>query len=224
METFVVLSTCDLSLMPDIETLRTHMQRLAAVTAVFAVEYGESQFSFDPRWHKRQQMASNINGCGDELYIHFAPHGCYIKGFAHESEMSPYKDAARAIWPGIVDSVPPEFASSLSEPAFDPDATTFVIWRLHPAAEWSSGDVDYPDGDYKDGSADLLEPITFTVENVTEWLSENYETDVDSEIVRSVFNDRPLTDSQMAKLNPTSPLHSIRDAVRATGWETAIGG
>ena len=42
--------------------------------------------------------------------------------------------------------------------------------------------------------------------------------------MQSVFDDRPLTDSQMAKLNPTSPLHSIRDAVRATGWETAIGG
>ena len=219
-----MLSTSDLSSMPDIEALRIHMQRLAAITAVFAVEYSESQFSFDPRWHKRQQLASSINGCGDELYIHFAPHGVFIKGFAHESEMTPYKDAARTIWPGVVDSVPPEFASPLTEPAFDPNATTFVIWRLQSDTGWSTGDVDYPDGDYKDGSADLLEPITFSVDDVTEWLSENYETDVDREIVQFVFDDRPLTDLQMTKLNPTSPLHSIRDAVRATGWETATGG
>lgn len=200
------------------------MQRLAAITSVFSVEYGESQFTFNPHWHKRQQVAANINGCGDELYIHFVPHGCFIKGFAHESEMSPYKRDDRSIWPGVFDSVPLEFNSSLIEPAFDPDATTFAIWRLESTTEWATGNIDFPNGDYKDGSADLLEPITFSVADLTEWLSENYETDVDSEIIQSVFSDRPLTDSQMSKLNPTSPKHSIRDAVRATGWETETGG
>ena len=45
--------------MPDIESLKAHMQRLAALTAIFSVDLGEPQFTFDPRWKKRQQVAAN---------------------------------------------------------------------------------------------------------------------------------------------------------------------
>lgn len=219
-----MLSTSDLSLMPDIESLRAHMQLLAAITAVFDVEYGEPPFAFDPCWGRQEQLATNKNGSGDELFIHFTPHGCFIKGFAHESEMTPYKRADRSIWPGVLDHVPAEFESSLTEPAFDPDATTFAIWRLNSANDWSTGDITFPDDDYKDGSADLLEPIAFSVSDLTEWLSENYETDVDSGIVQAVFDGHPLSDAQLSKLNPSSPIHTVRNAVRATGWETEAGG
>ena len=200
------------------------MQQLAAITAVFAVEYGESQFTFDPRWRKHQQVATNINGCGDELFMHFLRHGCFIKGFAHESEMTPYNRDDRSVWPRVIDDVPDNFNSSLSEPAFDPGATTFAIWRMSSSNEWSTGNIEFPVGDYKDGSADLLEPINYTPADVTEWLSENYETDVDSGIIQSVFDGHALSDSQMSKLNPSSPIHAIRNAVRATGWETESGG
>ena len=209
--------------MPGIESLRTQMQRLAAVTAVFAGEYGESQFTFDPLWGKRQQAAMHIDGCGDELYIHFTRHGCFIKGFAHESEMTPYKHPDRAVWPGVLDSVPDEFQNSLNEPAFDREATTFAIWRLSSAADWSMGDVELPSDEFKDGSGELLAPIAFSATDMTNWLTNNYETDVDADIVASVFNDRPLSVEELTKLNPSSPIHEIRDAVLATGWKITNG-
>ena len=204
--------------MPEIADLRAHMQQLAAVTAVFAVDLGEPQFSFNPQWHSHQQVATNINGQGDELYIHFLQCGCLVKGFAHESEMSPYKRADRSIWPGVLNNVPSEFKCSLEETAFSPETTTFVIWRLTIDNRWSTGDVTFPSHDYRDGSVDLLQPLTFSAADFTTWLSENYETDVDHEIIRSVFDGKPLSDAQMAKLNPTSSIRSIRDAVRVTGY------
>jgi hypothetical protein len=213
-----LLSTSDLTEMPDIEPLRQHMQRLAALTAIFSVELGEPQFVFDPRWSKHQQVAMNINGSGDELYIHFTRHGCFIKGFAHESEMTPYKRPDHSIWPGVLDNVPPEFNSSLKEPAFDPDATTFAIWRLASDKQWSTGNVEFPSDDYKDGSADLLKPITFSASEFTDWLAENYEMDVDGGIIQYVFDGQPLSEAQMSKLNPSSPRYVIRDAVLATGY------
>jgi hypothetical protein len=219
-----LLSTSDLSTMPDIESLRQHMQKLAALTAVFSVDLGEGQFVFNPRWRKNQQVAININGCGDELYLHFTPSGCFIKGFAHESEMTPYKKSDHSIWPGVLDSVPAEFDSSIREPAFDPRATTFAIWRLASDSAWSTGVVDFPPGEYKDGSADLLLPITFTHTDFTEWLAENYETEVDKDIVRSVFDGQPFSDKQMLALNPSSPIHETRDAVRDTGYPIQSGG
>lgn len=138
--------------------------------------------------------------------------------------MTPYKRPDHSIWPGVLDNVPPEFNSSLQEPAFDPDATTFAIWRLASDKEWSTGNVEFPSGDYKDGSADLLEPITFSASEFTDWLAENYERDVDCGIIESVFDGQPLSDARMSKLNPSSPLHAIRDAVRATGYAMQHGG
>lgn len=41
-----LLSNSDLTTMPEIAELRSHLQRLAAVAAVFAIEYGETQFNF----------------------------------------------------------------------------------------------------------------------------------------------------------------------------------
>ena len=218
-----MLSTSDLSTMPGIEELRNHMQRLAAVTAVFSVELGEPQFVFDPQWCNHQQVAMNVNGSGDELYIHFLRGGCFLKGFAHESEMTPYKRPDHSIWPGVLDNVPTEFTCSLEEPAFDPEATTFAIWRLTSDPGWSTGNVEFPAGDYKDGSADLLKPVTFSASDFADWLAENYETDVDSGIIQSVFDGQPLSDAQMSKLNPSSPLRAIRDAVRGTGYPIQNG-
>ncbi len=213
-----MLSTSDLTLMPDIESLRRHMQKLAALAAVFSVDLGEPQFLFDPHWAKHQQVAMNINGCGDELYLHFTRRGCFIKGFAHESEMTPYKKPDHSLWPGILDGVPTEFASSLEEPAFDLQATTFAIWRRSSDSTWSTGLVDFPPGEYKDGSADLLLPITFNHNDFTEWLAENYETEVDHHVVKSVFRGQPLSDQQMSALNSSCPIHAIRSAVLATGY------
>lgn len=43
------------------------------------------------------------NGSGDEFDIVFSPAGAYIRGFDHESPMSPYVDDEP--WPGVVDQI-----------------------------------------------------------------------------------------------------------------------
>lgn len=209
--------------MPDIEPLRDHLQRLAAVNAVFAAEMGEPSFGFMPRWRNHQQVAMYIDGSGDELYVHFLQRGCFVKGFAHESQMTPYRRPDHSIWSGVLDDVPQEFHCSLNEPAFSPEATTFAIWRLASDTKWSTGKVVFPADDYKDGSMELLHPVTFGASEFTEWLAENYETDVNSDIIESVFHGQPLSETQMKKLNPESPIHLIRDAVRATGYAIQNG-
>ena len=46
-------------------------------------------------------MASMRNGSGDEYFILFNLHGAIMKGFAHESPMSPWANDAKQIWPGV---------------------------------------------------------------------------------------------------------------------------
>jgi hypothetical protein len=207
--------------MPNIEVLRKRMQQMSAITAVFAVDYGESQFEFHPKWSRHEQMGAIKDGCGDELFAHFVPDGCFIKGFAHESNMTPYKKNPPQLWPGLFDAVPKAFEQSLNEPAFDIPATTFVIWRLANDDVWSTSEIDYCDDDYGDGSADLLEPFAYTYLEFTEWLQDNYEVDVEGSIVESVFNNRPLADADMTTRNPSQPIRMLRDAVRDTGYATA---
>ncbi|MEU9057374.1 hypothetical protein AB0D13_00395 [Streptomyces sp. NPDC048430] len=54
-----------------------------------------------------EEVASMRSGSGDEFDVIFSPAGAYIRGFDHESAMSPYVDDEP--WPGVVDSVPEVF-------------------------------------------------------------------------------------------------------------------
>jgi len=72
-------------------------------------------------------MASMRNGSSDEYFILFDSHGAIMKGFDHESAMSPWSAEEEKVWPGIFDGVPVEFETFLAEPAFSIPATTFCI-------------------------------------------------------------------------------------------------
>jgi hypothetical protein len=131
-----VISTRDLSRLPDIETLRRLMQSLAVLDAILMPEWQYRLFSFNSRWSKGEQMGSMRDGQGDDLFAHFTKAGCFLKGFAHESPMTPYREQPKRVWPGVLDSVPKTFAKSLAEPAFSMEDTTFCIWRLNGDPAW----------------------------------------------------------------------------------------
>jgi hypothetical protein len=216
-----MVSTRDLSELPDIETLRQRFQQMAALEAVFAIGSGTWVYEFHPNWGSSEQMGAIKSGSGDELFAHFTPLGCFIKGFAHESVMSPFKTKPPTLWPGLLSSVPSEFKSSLNEPAFDIPATTFVIWRLANDAEWHTDEIELPSHDYGDGSQDLLEDLVMSPSQFAEWLEENFECDVDASVVACVFERHPLTDAQLRALNSSAAIADLRRAVQETGYPLA---
>lgn len=215
-----MVSTRDLSPLPDIQVLRDRIQLMAALNGAFAVQLGscEPTFSYAPKWTRNTQLGCYDNGCGDELYAHFTPMGCFIKGFAHESEMTPYRVDPPTLWPGLLDDVPAEFKNSLSEPAFDIPATTFVIWRLAVANAWSTSDISLPNDGDCDGSANMLPELLMSASEFTEWLEENYETDVDGTIVKKVFDGEPLNSSWLQALCPEARLSDLTTTVSKTGY------
>jgi hypothetical protein len=217
------ISTRNLAPMPEIELLRQRMQQMAALESVFLTLLGEGVgvFEFHPKWKRSEQMGAAKDGSGDELFVHFTPAGCFIKGFAHESEMTPYKKNPPALWPGLFSGVPAAFASSLKEPAFDIPASTFAVWRLKGDTKWQADKIKYPNDYDCDGSRDLLSYLTFSADEFTEWLAENFETEVDAEIVASVFENRPLSDDQLRSLNPSRPVATLRKVVKETGYPLA---
>ena len=212
------ISTLNLSPLPAIEPLRKRMQQMAALTAVVGIEFGTPPFEFHPRWARGEQMGAYKNGSGDELFVHFTPAGCFMKGFAHESTMSPYRTNPPTLWPGLFDGLPVQFASSLQESAFDIPSTTFAVWRLAADPDWHIGQIKVPQHYYGDGSQDLLVRLVMSAEEFTQWLAENYEAEVDTDVVIAVFEHQPLTKGQLRTLQPLAKLAELLRVVEETGY------
>ncbi len=125
------ISTRDLSGLPNTRTLEKITQSLAVLDAIMSPEWEYRYFSFNPKWDQPsgERMASMSNGSGDEYFLLFTVGGAILKGFDHECPMSTWPRTPNAVWPGVLDHVPEEFAAFLSEPAFNLKDTTFCIWK-----------------------------------------------------------------------------------------------
>ncbi len=88
--------------LPTIRELRDLCRSLAMLDAILSPGWESRYFSFDAAWAENEEMASMRNGSGDEYSIVFSAAGAYIRGFDHESPMSPYNDDDRDPWPGEV--------------------------------------------------------------------------------------------------------------------------
>jgi hypothetical protein len=77
---------------------------MAVLEAVLSPEWESRRHSFDDHWSETESTASMRSGSGDEYSIVFSAAGAYVRGFDHESPMSPY--AEDGPWPGVLNEVP----------------------------------------------------------------------------------------------------------------------
>jgi hypothetical protein len=199
-----MISTRDLSQLPDVDGLRKLLQSMAMLDAILCREWEFRYYSFNSRWSVGEQLGSMRNGQGDDFVALFNSHGCFLKGFAHEAPMSPYRDdGTKRLWAGLIESVPREFADCLREPAFGIENTTFCVWRRYGDSSWQRGAVEYPPGADPDGSADLLSPLDGKPETYREWAEDYFNKPfLTVEMVRHIYEHRPLTNELVAALTP----------------------
>ena len=127
------LSTATPERLPDIETLRRLTKSIAMLDAIICPEWEYRYYSYNSKWGENEEMASMRNGCGDDWFMLFDPHGAALKGFAHEYPLAgDVSFSAR-----IQETVPAVFASFLREPAFSMDLASFCIWRRRADPTWS---------------------------------------------------------------------------------------
>ncbi len=203
-----MISTRDLSHLPDGEGLRRIWQSMAMLDAILCPDWEYRYYSFNASWGAGEQLGSMRNGSGDNLLAHFGAAGCWLKGFAHESPLSPYRDGGRPeVWPGVLDAVPGEFADCLQEPAFNIDETTFCLWRRHSDRVWLMGPVAFPpDHPDPDGSEFLLSPLDGKPATYWAWATDYYETEIELAAVEHIFQHRELTAEIVQRLNPNITL------------------
>jgi hypothetical protein len=80
--------------LPAIAVVRRWSQSLAVLDAIMSAEWDYRYFSFDTQFGPGQALASMRNGSGDEYSITFTGEGAFLRGFDHESPVSPFPDRA----------------------------------------------------------------------------------------------------------------------------------
>lgn len=212
--------------LPAIDALRDHCRSIALLEAILSPDWADRHHSFDAHWTPTEAVASMRSGSGDEYTIVFSPAGAWIRGFAHESPMSPYGEDGP--WPGVLDDVPEAFRAYVEEPAFtDEDGmpvVTACLWREAGDDRWSTGTIDFPEhptGD-PDGAESLFALLTDrSAEAFQQWAEDYYEVPVDVEAVRHVLASRPLTDAVVRALNPALTVADLAMDFAQTGYPQA---
>ena len=211
-----MISSRDLSSLPDIESMKRLTQSLATLDAILCPEWEFRYFSFNNYWDEGEKLGLMRNGEGDDFLVFFNDVGAIIKGFAVGAPM-----ATNAPWPGVFDSVPDSFQSFLDEPAFSRDATTFCTWRLTGSDAWQIGEVDFPDTDDPDGSRQLLRFLDGQPETYKAWGDEYFGQPLDLTSIDRIYRHVPLTSGLVSRLNPETDFQELSAELDDIGYPLA---
>ena len=199
-----------LDTIPDVEPLKKLCQSLATLDAIMSPEWEYRYYSFNSKWVDGEMMASMKDGSGDDYFILFTSQGAIMKGFAHESSMSPWSNETEQVWPGVLDQVPDEFAAFLTEPAFSMEATTFCVWRRNEDPSWQTGEIEYPGEEDPDGSEDLLFILDGDPNTYRDFAEQYYERSIALDVVNGVYAQVPLKPDMIERLNPEASVEALR--------------
>ncbi|MFE7468243.1 hypothetical protein ACFU6R_29650 [Streptomyces sp. NPDC057499] len=206
--------------LPDPAELRAHLRALAVLDAAIGDDPQYCCYTFDADWGPGEEAALMSNGSGDEFSVLFTPAGVLVRGFDHESTMSPYARDDERVWPGVLDDVPAALRPPLDEPAFwdeviDAPHVTACIWRETTDTAWRTGSAIAfpPDNESPDGAGHLFHLLADrSPEAVQSHFADYYERPVPLEAVRHVLAGHPLTPSVAGALAPAAlPDTALRD-------------
>ncbi|MDQ0585813.1 hypothetical protein QF030_008081 [Streptomyces rishiriensis] len=209
--------------LPGVADLRNLCRSLAMLDAILSPDRESRYHSFNAGWAAGEEMASMRNGSGDEYSIVFSAAGAYVRGFGHESAMSPYGNDGEP-WPGVIDEVPEAFRSCVEEPAFtDEDGVPVVtacLWRGKTDDQWHHGTIGFPVGRADpDGTTGLFELLVDrTPEAFQRFAEDYYELPVDLRAVRDVYALRPLDQQLLSSLNAEVTLADLAQDISEIGY------
>lgn len=198
------------TLLPGPAELRAHLRALAVLDATIGDDPRFCHYTFDSTWGPGEEAALMENGSGDDFSVLFTAAGVLIRGFDHESEMSPYGTDNEQVWPGVIDEVPAALRPLLEEPAFrdegiDAPRVTACLWQETGDTAWRTGSaITFPAGsEDPDGSSFLFRLLTDrSPEAVQAHFEDYYERPVPLDAIRHVLTGRPLTSAIVRALNP----------------------
>ena len=119
--------------------------------------------------------------------------------------------------------LPAELAELTTEPAFDPQNSTFCIWRRSQDPAWSRGPVTYAPGDDPDGSAELLGILDGNPGSYQQFAVEYYEVELPVTALEEIYAHHPMTDELVRQINPKTSLDALMADLVEIGYPRRAG-
>ena len=146
--------------------------------------------------HKKE-IDSNLkyvidNGAGDSLSVIFTEMAMLIKGFAHENSLNQFAadEWNQSIIDKMYEGINEKWRNLFS--VDEREQTTFFIWY--------DGEVHQNQTDENDGGRWLLGYAFDTYEKFREFVTEYYSMEFDEYLLRKLYTESYLSDSELSKL------------------------
>lgn len=213
-----MISTRDLSQLPDLDTFRRLTRSLAMLDAIVEPEWEFRYYSFNASWGDGLMMASMRDGSGNGWFALISDEGIAISGLDLDTPL--YTPDTPP--PGLFEGLPAVFEENfLHEPAFDTANSTFCIWRLKGDPAWSRGTTTLPPGNDPDGSAGLLALLNGDPGAYVEFVAEYYEQEILREDVEMVYRHEALSEDLVERLNPGLEMEDLVEDLEQIGYPDA---
>jgi hypothetical protein len=210
--------------LPAPSLLKAVSKSLAVLDMIMEPDGESRYYSYQPGWGPAEDLASMQNGSGDEYSIVFLADGAaYVRGFDHESPMSPWGNDGE-LWPGLIDGIPERFLKYVYEPAFGCDGVldmTVCLWtESDVAGSWEHGSILPPGGpDDQSGAGWLFELVSRPEPSqYRAFARDYYEVEIDAAAVADIYASWPLDQDLVSRINPGRVLSEMLDELRQVDY------
>ncbi|SHJ07979.1 hypothetical protein SAMN02745146_2217 [Hymenobacter daecheongensis DSM 21074] len=159
-----MLSTQNLTALPDELALQRICKALAVLDAIISPEEEYRYHTYDAHWGEGEEVFELNDGEGDQMLVLFAPEGAVINGYADgldevdKAELTP--------------ALPRPFHEFMLGEPVSSIGTTFCLWTLG-AGPWQPG----PGASIEDGSDELLYILDGHPRTYVAWAQEYFEAE-----------------------------------------------
>ncbi|OPA73596.1 hypothetical protein BVG16_27690 [Paenibacillus selenitireducens] len=205
------------TILPDPTRLKERMQILSALDAILCEEEWLRVHHYEQSWQPGVDLGVVKNGAGDHFYVIFMKEGVLIKGFDHESPLSPHAREDGEIWPGMYDEVPEALLTRLQNisESLEADDVTFCLWHMVNDPSWRSGEMlglDEVDESDRDGGADFLFGyLAESSASYAEWAEDYFDLSIPLplDVVSQIYHGNQVEKGWITALNPMREVQEV---------------
>ncbi len=189
-----MLSTKDLSTLPDVERLKNFCKGLAALDIIMLEEEWSfiRHYTYNPTWRKGKEAFFATDGSDQSMIVMFAPEGCVINGV--DSELYDWERKLPNI-EDLTEGMPYILQKLMNSREVKKMKSTFCVWT-EDGTTWNCNPING-----KDASEDLLSMIDGNPQTYVEY-GKWHSADLPLEVVGQLSEGVPLTKEMILALNP----------------------
>ncbi|WP_458464111.1 hypothetical protein [Paenibacillus sp.] len=213
--------------MMNADALRKQMRIHAALDIIFSEEEWLRVHHYEAELQPAVAWGSINNGAGDHLHVLFTNSGTLIKGFDHESPLSPHAREDGEIYPGMYDGVPEALMAVLrdQEETLDLEDVTFCLWQEANNLQWKVGSwiqlamAEEDEADARGGADFLLGYMKKSSEDYVDWAKGYYDLqELPLKAVAEIYEGKPVTASLIKQLCPERDVAAALDELQDRGY------